>query len=49
MISLVFFILKVKISTYEFGDINLQSTAVTLELHGELKLTKRKGGGVGQA
>lgn len=39
MISLIFFILKVKISTDEFGDINLQSTAVTLEQHGELKLT----------
>lgn len=42
MVSFVVFILKVKISTYEFGDINVQSTAVTLELHGELKLIRKE-------
>lgn len=30
MVSFVVFTLKVKISTYEFGDINAQSIAVTL-------------------
>ena len=42
MISFVFFILKGKISTYEFGDMNVQSIAVPLELHGELKLTRKE-------
>jgi len=49
MISFVFFILKVKISTYAFGDINVRSIAATLELHGELKLTRKERWRCGQA